>query len=75
LCKADKNTSSLIIMAHSDGNLDPSGNSVPEHLKVPDYKFGDTFEARDFLPSPLLAPPSVAQHLNPNPATPIDRLL
>jgi hypothetical protein len=60
-------------MANSDGNLDPSGNSVPERLKVPDCKFGDAFEAREFLPSPLLAP-IVAQHLNPNPATPIDRL-
>ena len=61
-------------MANSDGNLDPSDNSMPKHLKVPDCKFGDAFEARDFLPSPLLAP-TVAQNLNPNTVTPIDRLL
>lgn len=62
----------FIIMAKADGNLESFGNSVPERLKVPDYKFGDAYEARDFLPSPLLAP-TEAQNLNPNPATSIDR--
>ncbi|KAI9284854.1 hypothetical protein BC943DRAFT_324867 [Umbelopsis sp. AD052] len=55
-------------MANSDGTVDRSNTSGPEHLNVPEGKFGD---GHDDLPTPRMA---MAQKLSPNPATYVDRL-